>query len=359
MSAKRNYSTDLLRCILMIMITAHHIIVHALDLKAIGSGNVSRDQFPFSLFLLNSFCIIAVNAFFFISGYYSIKLKSKKIVLLYVEMVFYLFIWYLVMLFSKQFTLMSGQSLKYLFNVVFPISTYWFMGAYFLLCILAPFINEFIDSLDASKQKKLLITLSVVAVVYGFIFDWDGIGRGHTFLHGLYMYFVGMLCRKNSEKLPKSKLMYLGIYLATSAAVAFAAFVMYRKSHSTLSWYIYSYNDPLIVLGAVALCLLFIFWDSYGPISEFSSRISKYVLAVYLITVNPTIVFYPVKKFMETHNSQPVVISSIIVYSFALFAVCILLDYLRDKLFSAIGRILHLEDIYENICNWYWWSTRL
>ena len=108
---------------------------------------------------------------------------------------------------------------------------------------------------------------------------------------------------------------------------------MYRRSHSTLSWYIYSYNDPLIVLGAVALCLLFIIWDSYGPISEFSSRISKYVLAVYLITVNPAVVFYPVKKFMETHNSQPVVISSIIVYSIALFAVCIVIDLLRDKLF--------------------------
>ena len=359
MSAKRNYSTDLLRCILMIMITAHHIIVHTLDLKALGTGSVAADRFDFSLFLLNSFCIIAVNAFFFISGYYSIKLKSKKIVLLYVEMVFYLFLWYLVMLLTGQFPLRSGQSLKYLFNVAFPISTYWFMGAYFLLCILAPFVNGFIDSLDAEKQKKLLITLSVVAVIYGFIFDWDGIGRGHTFLHGLYMYFVGMLCRKNSEKLPKNKLIYLGIYLATSGAVAFAAFVMYRHSHSTLAWYIYSYNDPLIVIGAVALCLLFIFWDSYGPVSEFSSRISKYVLSVYLITVNPTFVFYPVKRFMETHNSQPVVISSIVVYSIALFAVCIVIDLLREKLFAFLGRVLHLEDLYENICNWYWWSTRL
>ncbi|MCR5540430.1 MAG: acyltransferase [Ruminococcus sp.] len=359
MSAKRNYSTDLLRCILMIMITAHHIIVHTLNLKVLGSGNVKPDQFDFSLFMLNSLCIIAVNAFFFISGYYSIKLKGKKIVLLYVEMMFYLFIWYLVMLFTKQFTLMSGQSLKYLVNVAFPISTYWFMGAYFLLCILAPFVNEFIDSLDAEKQKKLLITLSVVAVIYGFVFDWDGIGRGHTFLHGLYMYFLGMLCRKNSDKLPKSKLLYLGIYLASSAAVAFAAFVMYRRSHSVLSWYIYSYNDPLIVIGAVSLCLLFIFWDSYSSVAEFSSRISKYVLAVYLITVNPTYVFYPVKKFIEVHNGQVVVISSIIVYSVALFAVCILLDYLREKLFSFIGRILRLEDIYERICDWYWWSTRL
>ena len=71
------------------------------------------------------------------------------------------------------------------------------------------------------------------------------------------------------------------------------------------------------------------------------------------------LLFNPVKKFIETHNGQVMVISSIIVYSVALFAVCILLDFLREKLFSFIGRILRLEDIYERICDWYWWSTRL
>ena len=78
MSSKRNYSTDLLRCILMIMITAHHIIVHTLDLKVLGSGSVATDRFPFSLFLLNSFCIIAVNAFFFISGYFQSSIDDFK-----------------------------------------------------------------------------------------------------------------------------------------------------------------------------------------------------------------------------------------------------------------------------------------
>ncbi len=350
MPSIRNYSTDLLRSVLMIMITAHHIIVHSLDMKSLGTGAASG-SFGVSLFILNGLCIVGVNAFFFISGYYSIKLKPKKLIGLYLEMQFYLVIWYLIMLARGEFGLKSGQSLSYILNIVFPFSSFWFMGVYFLLCVLSPFINDYIDKLDKQSQKKLLIIFSVIAVVYGFIFDWDGVGRGYTFLHGLFMYFIGMLCNKNIDVLPSRKAVYFGIYAGSSLAVGGAAYLAYRHAHSNIAWLIYSYNDPLIIIAAVSLCLAFILWDSYSSIAEFSSRISRYVLAAYFITVRTSVVFLPVKMLAEKVSSQAVIVAAVIVYAAAVFAVCIVIDMLRSRLFDLLNRVLHLEDIYDSICN--------
>ena len=351
MPAKRNYSTDLLRCILMIMITAHHIIVHSLNMKELGTGGEIAGYFEFPLFLLNALCIVGVNAFFFISGYYSIKLKAKKLIVLYFEMFFYLSIWYLIMLFSGEFKLLSAASLKYILNIIFPFETLWFMGVYFLLCVLSPFINDYINSLDKASQKKLLVIFSVIAVLYGFIFDWDGVGRGYTFLHGLFMYYIGMLCKKNKDDLPRRKLLYSGVYAGSALITAGAAYLAYRASFRGMAWTIYSYNDPLIIIGAVALCLLFTLWDSENAIAKFSSGISKYVLAAYFITVRTSVVFLPVKKFIEAGRSQAVIVLSIIIYSTAVFFICILIDKGRAALFSFLNKVFHLEDLYESICD--------
>ncbi len=352
MSAKRNYSADLLRCILMVMITAHHAIVHGLELKTLGTGSAAAGRFDFSLFLMNAFCIVGVNAFFFISGYFSIKLKVKKIIVLYLEMQFYLLIWFFVVLLRREFPLISGQTVRYLLTLLFPINAYWFMGVYFLLCILSKYINGFIRALDSRDQKVLLIILSAVAVIYGFIFDWDGVGRGYTFIHGLYMYFLGTLCKMNKDRLPKNRLIYLGVYAATSLAAAGSAYLMYRRSHGKLAWHIYSYNDPLIILGAVSLCLFFTLWDSENIVARASSSISKYVLAGYLILVRPQLVFYPLLKFTESHSGSGAVAASIIVYSTLAFLLCIPIDMLRSRLFTFIGEKYNLEDHYENICDW-------
>lgn len=354
MPAKRNYSTDLLRCLLMIMIIIHHTIVHSLNMRALGTEEGLSDRLDYSLFLLNSFCIIAVNSFFFISGFYSIKFNSKKLIILYLEMQFYSIIWYIIMLLRDEFSLLSTQSIKYILKSALPFSSYWFMGAYFLLCILSPFVNEYVNSLNNTNRKRLLIIFSLITVIYGFVFDWDGIGRGHTFLQGMYMYFVGMLCSKNKDSLSATKTPYALIYVIISLVVSGLAYLMYRLSFPTISWLIYSYNDPFIIVSAISLSLAFIIWNSNNAIVKFSSKISKYTLAVYLITdfdYARKVVFYPLKHFIVKNNNQIVISFAIIIYAVMLFFVCILIDIIRKKLFYFIGRVLHLEDVYESFCN--------
>nr|MCR5121223.1 acyltransferase family protein [Ruminococcus sp.] len=277
--------------------------------------------------------------------------KVKKLIALYFEMFFYLSIWYLIMLFGGEFKLLSAASAKYIVNIIFPFETLWFMGVYFLLCVLSPFINDYVDSLDKASQKKLLVIFGVIAVLYGFIFDWDGVGRGYTFLHGLFMYYIGMLCKKNKDSLPQKRSLYIGVYAVSALAVAGASYLAYRFSFRGIAWTIYSYNDPLIIIGAVALCLLFTLWDSENAIAKFSSRISKYVLAAYFITVRTSVVFLPIKKFIEAGRDRAVVVSSIILYAAVVFLICIPIDMGRAALFSFLNKVFHLEELYESICN--------
>ena len=65
---------------LMVMIVSHHVIVHGLGLKNIVDVTTSG-RFEWIYFVANAFLIIAVNCFFWISGYYKIKrrlLKNKR-----------------------------------------------------------------------------------------------------------------------------------------------------------------------------------------------------------------------------------------------------------------------------------------
>ena len=77
MKAKRSSNIELMRIFLMFMIIFHHLIVHSLGLKELKSA-AYENEFPATqAILLNSFIVIAVNAFIFISGYFGIKLENK------------------------------------------------------------------------------------------------------------------------------------------------------------------------------------------------------------------------------------------------------------------------------------------
>ena len=364
MSDKRNYSADFLRCILMIMIIVHHIVVHAFDLKSIGDiQNTSITYEPY-LFFLNAFCVIAVNCFFFISGYFSIKFSLKKTVILFLEMQFYSMIWCVIMIFSGQISTLSMLIKKMIMSVL-PVYLYWFMGVYILLCFLSPYINDYVFNLDKNRQMKLLLILSIIATFYGFIFNWSGIGRGYTFLHGLYMYYVGMLCKQNTlslapplnlckKAIKRSIGINAWIYLILSLIVGGLSFLLFQMKLNKISWIVYSYNNPLLIFSGVSFSLLFVTRNSQNPLMKFFSRISKYTLAAYLITdydYARIVLFYPLKYILSFTKFQLVKIPIIISYAIILFICCIIIDYGRKILFSILGKFFHLEELYEDICN--------
>ena len=83
----RESNIELMRIVLMTMIILHHIIAYNFDLY---DSAVSFDRITQAiLHFLDTSCIMAVNCFFLVSGYYRIKFNIKKMAMIITHIFIY------------------------------------------------------------------------------------------------------------------------------------------------------------------------------------------------------------------------------------------------------------------------------
>lgn len=361
----RDHSTDFFKCLLMIMILIHHSIVHGLNLSGLTNGTEVNPICKSFIFILNSFCVVAVNCYFFLSGFYQIKYSLKKILHLYIECSFYALIWAVIELIAKQTSVRSISFIKNAFFVFFPVRCYWFMAVYFLLCFLSPYIKKFMADLNFIQQRNFIIIITFINVVYGFIFNWVGIGTGHTFMEGLYLYFLGIFCSNNLLSIRKKmkRTYLLGGYIGISFLIGIISYILYHFGHqNSFAWRMYNYNNPFIVISSMCLALTFIKMNHQPRLIIAVSRLSRLSLAAYLLTDHTSArkyLFVPLVHFLEYVNSSLIQLIGIIGYAIICFIICIGIEFIRQKLFRFIGKLIHLEEKYEIFCNRHQWATRL
>ena len=143
----------------MSLIVAHHFAVH-------GGFQFGTDVFSVNhlwVQFLSSGGKIGVNVFVLISGYFLCQSKGislVKLIRLWLSIFFY------SVLFVGLFVGLGPESLqlKPLIRSLFPVtySAYWFISTYFVLYLLSPFINWFIQTLSQTKYQRLLILLTVM-----------------------------------------------------------------------------------------------------------------------------------------------------------------------------------------------------
>lgn len=291
-----------------------------------------------------------------ISGYFRIKLKIKKVLILFLECLFYAVIWEIV------YYVINGTSLglaKMMYNCFVNIREYWFMMVYFCLCFIAPYLNKAIDKIDNRECIKLLITLTSLSIFGGFFFGIGGIGRGFTFLHGVNMYIFGMIIHKNIDKFREGKKKnFLLIYLACTVVLSLGAIVLCAIGRGNMVLTFFAYNNPFVIISSVACFMIFISLPQKDNLMlRICSKMSKYTLAVYLITEYikaRQYVFTPAKYILGNLSNIFLRAAVIIVNAIVIFIICVFIDYLRSLLFTFIGRIAKLNKHYNKLndrCN--------
>lgn len=169
----RNSNIELLRIIAMLMIIAHHIAIH------------SGFSFPTETVTINQLWVqwiqlggkIGVNIFVFITGYFSItsgKFKINKIVNLWLQVFTYSCVIFLIFACFGNEPLQLEAILKGFFPITF--STWWFASSYFVLYLLTPFLNQYLNSITKKEYQRLLLLFMVLwCIIPTFLFnDWQG-----------------------------------------------------------------------------------------------------------------------------------------------------------------------------------------
>ena len=157
---QRNANMDLLRIVSMLLIIFLHSIDHSGVLEnAAASGKAMYFYVRFTY----AMCMVCVNIYVMLSGYFMIhsKFRLHKLITLWMEAAFYSFVLKLLFMLSgaDEFSVVS------LASCFFPILTgrYWFLTIYVGLYLISPFLNILIHAMN--RKQHTLLNLYLFAIM--------------------------------------------------------------------------------------------------------------------------------------------------------------------------------------------------
>ena len=327
---KRESNFELLRIVLMLLIIVGHLLLNSEKLGAIGTKEYYITN------IMRSFTVFGVNGFILLSGYFGINLNYKKLIRLDIKILFYTWIFFVIGIVSgiHQINIIKDILL------IFPVITkrYWFITDYFVLCILSPFLNKFIQSLDKEELKKLLLISGIIfylIATFCFMINADQIvnDSGYGMINFIYLYFIGFYL-KHYYKDEHSSRFYFSIY----GIISIMLFVVNWGMTKITGFYfdsLISYNTIFVLGGAISLFLAF--KNLKIPTYTIINRSAAACLSIYVIHTNPTISQFMFCNILKINQITGIkLIPIIFVQTSLIYVICYVIDIIIDKFFSAL-----------------------
>lgn len=291
---KRMANLELLRCVAMMMVVVLHYL---------GKGGLLADLTGESLnapelaaWLLEAFCIVAVNVYMFLSGYFlsGSSFRLSRLIQL----------WMQVWLYSVALGLAGALSgvmrdaefdLHYLLALIFPIlmGHYWFMTAYVFLYLMLPLAGMAVERMT---KRQLQMTLGLLLLAFCVIksvlpLRLDMAGQGYDCLWYLCVFLTAAYVRKFGISVLDRKwtgaILYVGGCLGVFAGTLALRQVYLRTgSLERMLTMFLEYNHVLPFLAAVGLFGIFRKVQVKGKAAAVINRIAPYTLGVYLLHEN-------------------------------------------------------------------------
>ncbi len=161
---KRMANYELLRVLAMVMVVVMHFLTWSDHLPVMEEPLSGVRVFGA---LLEAFCVVAVNVYVFISGYFGVNssFKPARAISLLCQVWFYTLLVLAVFTLAGLPTALSSYGAYGLIRYLFPIETehYWFITAYFMLYLLTPILNQGIRHMS---RKQLQIAIGCLLLLF-------------------------------------------------------------------------------------------------------------------------------------------------------------------------------------------------
>ena len=326
MQNKQNRASnfDLLKIILIVMV----IVLHYFN-GSMGGMFSNESKWSLNYFLshiIESFCIIAVNTFVIITGYFSCKknsIKISKVIKLYSIAILYGVVIGIAVIIGTKRTL-SLAMLKQIIKVSF---NRWYVVTYCVLYLLIPFINKLIASITKKELETLLIINAIIFyLIYTLFFSGTIPDGGYGLVNFINLYIVGSYIRLykndyNSKKVPTL------VYIACTAITTVYSFFFMR------AW---QYATIFNLVSSAAFFM--IFKNINLKNNKIINALATYTFTIYIIHENTLITKFLYRNIFRSDlfwNSN-LMIFHLIITAFGIFLMCVIIEWLRRKI---IGKI--------------------
>jgi len=328
----RNSAIELLRIIIMIMIVFSHFAVN-------GGFEINQTRnfnYVWCYFMARG-GQIGVNVFVLISGYFLIDSKQgfslKKILKFWLQLLFYSLVIYFAFCIKGDMLF----SIKKLIMMCLPIlfNSWWFATNYFILFLLHPVLNLFLNKVPKHFFQAFLIITSIffslipTITTFGsrlgmfawffILYSWAayiklyGLNPKVKCKHYFFMFFVFYIL---------NILIYLGLE-SLSSKISLINRYKYRIDR------VYFHVDSFIML-TISICLFMSFATLKMKTNKFINLIASATFGVYLIHDSNLVRPYLWKEVFKYTSISFIPYSIMIVI--LIFAVCVIIELIRKLL---------------------------
>lgn len=358
-STARSANFELLRILCMAMIVVCHCLGHGG-----ATGNVPLYSANwFICEILYPFLLVGVNCYVLISGYFLCEssFKAKKLLSLWTTTLF----WSVgLRLFSIAIS-HTQLSLVELVKSVLPVTQrqYWFVTTYLLMYLFVPFLNQAISHMTKKQHGGFLLMYFAVFIVLQNITFWNEFTQSNerSPLYFIFLYMTAAYIKKYPPTVKRHwGLLYLLISVLIFAWKAGISAITITLRGEVFGETAFSYyNSVTVYLASVCLFLAFKELSIKGVrLSKLILFVSPLTFGVYLIHDHKDIRSLLWSKIFPSAEwvSSPFMILWILGASAAVFAGCLLLEYVRkliwkllriDRGLDKIGS--KLTDLWQNL----------
>lgn len=344
----RQSGFEILRIMAMMMVIALHYLIKG---GIVPSASEEITMVGLTARLLESFCIVAVNVYVLLSGYFvtEVSWSVKKMFRILCQVWFYSIAISLACLLLDLGQVRQWDLYDWI-NVVFPLQMehYWFATAYLILYALTPMIKKAVTGMREKDLRGMILLLlfffsipkSILPVQiptdrYGYDFSWF-----------LCLYLIAAYIRLHGivwfNRIRKGWIMY-GIFSVLIFGYSSILDLLCRKGYplSHASAMVFSYNHILVLLASVSLFYGFVYmrFPERG-IFRFAKKVAPYTFGVYLLHEHIAVRtmwqgWLGIEKVKGSFFFLPHMIFSVVI----VFLVGIATDYVRNYFFLLIKKM--------------------
>ncbi len=344
----RMANLELLRCVAMMMVVVLHYLGKGEILADLSGGEIGG--VGLAAWLMEAFCIVAVNVYMLISGYFlsTSSFKPTRLLSLYLQVWVYSAA---VGLLAAATGIYPGEefSIHYLLTLILPVTMghYWFMTTYIFLYLLLPLFGMAVRNMTRGQMRTALFLLLFVFCILKSVLParLETDGQGYDCLWYLCVFLTAAYIRRFGISLLQRRGVCLCLYVLGCLGVfgeLMALRYLYLRTGSLehIMKVPIEYNHILPFLAAVGLFGMFLRLPVPRGLGAAVNRIAPYTLGVYLLHENMG-VRYQWQKWLgaEGIGGAPELVIRTVAAVVCVFTAGILADMARAFLVKGFHRL--------------------
>ncbi len=241
----RQSNMELLRLVCMFMVMVCHANGYINEGDLIGVDGVIR-------LIINQFCLICVNCFVMVSGWFGIKASWKGAAKLLFQVIFVAVLCFAIFAVFGQPVSFQNDLLPYL---AFGYG-YWFVISYLVLYALSPVLEAFVNNVSESDFRKVLYFIFAAEMVFSYVLGEGSYGFGFSPLAFISIYLLARYARMYPGKLFALDKKYdLLIYVLATVLSIIGLWFGYQLFG--MGFHLNHYDSPLAIIASLYFLLFF------------------------------------------------------------------------------------------------------